>query len=122
VSESRVRLSRTITWASLIALLLLQMLDSALQQPPLLIWIMRILPLVIFVPGMRRDNLRSYIWVCFVCLLYFITLVERLFADPADLVSIVAMVSVVTLFVASMLYVRWRARELNKENPNAQGE
>jgi uncharacterized membrane protein len=122
VAESRVQLSRIITWASLMALLLLQMLDSALQQPPPLIWVMRVLPLVIFVPGMRRDNLRSYIWVCFVCLLYFITLVERLFADPADLVSIMAMVSVATLFVASMLYVRWRARELNKENPNAQGE
>lgn len=116
------RISRLITWASLVALLLLQVLDSALQQPPLLIWIMRVLPLLIFVPGMRRDNLRSFIWVCFVCLLYFITLVERLFADPADLVSIVAMVSVVSLFVASMLYVRWRARELKKENLNAQGE
>ena len=28
----------------------------------------QLLPLLIFLPGMRRDNLRSYIWLCFICL------------------------------------------------------
>jgi uncharacterized membrane protein len=122
VSESRVRLSRQITWGSLLLLALLQLVESVLQQPPLLVWIMRVLPLLIFVPGMRKDNLRSYIWLCFVCLLYFMTLVLRLFAQPTNPVAILAMICVVSLFVASMLYVRWRAQELKKENPNAQGE
>jgi uncharacterized membrane protein len=117
-----VRLSRQITWGSLLLLALLQLVESVLQQPPLLVWIVRVLPLLIFVPGMRKDNLRSYIWLCFVCLLYFMTLVLRLFAQPTNPVAILAMICVVTLFVASMLYVRWRAQELKKENPDAQGE
>jgi uncharacterized membrane protein len=120
--ESRVQLSKTITWGSFVLLVLLQLLESAIQQPPLLVWVIRVLPLLVFVPGMWRDKLRSYIWVCFVCLLYFLTLVERLFIAPTNPVAILAMTSVVTLFVASMLYVRWRARELKQENSHAQGE
>jgi uncharacterized membrane protein len=42
-------------------------------------------------------------------------LVLRLFADPTKLVSVVGMVSVVSLFISSMLYVRWRARQLKGE-------
>lgn len=120
--ESRVQLSKLITWGSLALLVLLQMLESVIQQPPLLVWVVRVLPLLIFVPGIWRDKLRSYIWVCFVCLMYFLTLVERLFIAPTNPVAIAAMVSVVTLFIASMLYVRWRAGELKEESTHAQGE
>ena len=120
--ESRVQLSKVITWGSLVLLVLLQLLESAIQQPPLLVWVIRVLPLLIFVPGMQSDNLRSYIWVCFVCLLYFLTLVERLFIAPDNPVAILAMNSVVSLFVASMLYVRWRARELKQEHIHAQSK
>ncbi len=120
--ESRVQLSKVITWGSLVLLVLLQLLESAIQQPSLLVWVIRVLPLLIFVPGMQSDNLRSYIWVCFVCLLYFLTLVERLFIAPDNPVAILAMISVVSLFVASMLYVRWRARELKQENIRAQSK
>ena len=41
-----------------------------------------VMPLFIFLPGMLRDNLRSYIWLCFVCLGYFLRLVQRIFAEP----------------------------------------
>ncbi len=120
--ESRVQLSKAITWGSFALLILLQLLESVIQQPPLLVWVIRVLPLLVFMPGMLADKLRSYIWVCFVCLLYFMTLVERLFIAPDNPVAIMAMISVVTLFVASMLYVRWRAGELKQENSHAQSE
>ncbi len=113
--DGRVRRSRTIAALSLGALLAVQVVESVSRQPPVLIWLVRLLPLLIFVPGMRADNLRSYIWLCFVCLLYFMMLVLRLFAEPTNIVSILGMVSVVSLFVSSMLYVRWRARQLRKE-------
>ena len=93
-------------------LLLQQVADASIHQLPWIIWLGKLAPLLIFVPGMRRDNLRTYIWLCFVSLLYFIALVERLFAQPESLLAITGMVAVVVLFVAAMLYVRWRAREL----------
>jgi uncharacterized membrane protein len=114
VSNQRVRLSHRVAAFSLGALLAAQVVESYSQAAPWFIWVVRLLPLLIFIPGMRADKLRSYIWLCFVCLLYFMMLVLRLFADPSNMVSIVGMCSVVSLFVSAMLYVRWRARQLNE--------
>ena len=105
-------ITRRAALASFAVLIIAQMLDSWVRQPPLTIWVMRVLPLLIFVPGLIRDNPRTYVWLCFVILLYFLTLVLRLFVDPADPVAWVAMCSVVILFTAAMMYARWRSREL----------
>jgi uncharacterized membrane protein len=110
--SERTAVARRAVLASFTVLILAQMLDSWVRQPPLTIWIVRVLPLLIFVPGLARDNLRTYIWLCFVILLYFLTLVLRLFFDPLDPVAWVGMSCVVTLFVAAMFYARWRSREL----------
>ena len=101
-----------VTWFAWGALFLQQALDAWVRQAPWIIWFAVLMPLVIFLPGMLRDNLRSYIWLCFLCLLYFMRLVVALFARPDDLLAISGMVAVVVLFVAAMFYVRWRAREL----------
>jgi len=105
--------ARLLTWLSWAVLLLQQVADAWLHHAPWVIWAGKLLPLLIFLPGMYRDNLRSYIWLCFVCLLYFIAQVERLFAQPGSALAITGTVAVVVLFIAAMLYVRWRARELS---------
>ena len=113
------RLSSTaglLVWVSWGVLLLQQLADAWVQQVPWIIWLGKLLPLLIFLPGMLRDRLRSYIWLCFVSLLYFIALVERLFAEPGSALAITGMVAVVTLFITAMMYVRWRARELRGAN------
>lgn len=104
--------AHTLTWLSWAVLLSVQVVDAWQMQLPWIIWIGKILPLLIFLPGMLRENLRSYIWLCFVCLLYFLVLVERLFAQPDSPLGILGMIAVVVLFNAAMLFVRWRAREL----------
>ena len=109
---------RIFVYLCLAAMVLLQLVESYLQAPPALVWVMRVAPLLIFLPGMLRDNLRSYIWLWFVCLVYFMTLVLRLFADPQDPVAWTGMASVVTLFIAAMLYARWRSQELRLEVEN----
>ncbi|WP_170150154.1 DUF2069 domain-containing protein [Parahaliea mediterranea] len=106
------RASWQITWLAWTVLFGQQLLDAWLQQVPWIIWLGKLLPLLLFLPGMLGDKLRSYIWLCFVSLLYFIALVERLFANPGSALAIVGMLAVVSLFCAAMLYVRWRAREL----------
>jgi uncharacterized membrane protein len=108
-----------LVWVSWAVLLVQQVTDAWLQQVPWIIWLGKLLPLLIFLPGLLRDRLRSYIWLCFVSLLYFIALVERLFAVPGSPLAVTGMVAVVTLFVAAMMYVRWRAREL-RPNDSAQ--
>ena len=101
-----------LTWSAWLLLLGQQAADAWVHQAPAIIWAGKLLPLLIFLPGMLKDRLRSYIWLCFVCLLYFIAQVERMFAQPGSLLAITGLVAVVVLFIAAMMYVRWRAREL----------
>jgi uncharacterized membrane protein len=101
-----------LTWLSWALLLSQQVADAWVHQAPWIIWLAKLLPLLMFLPGMLKDNLRSYIWVCFVSLLYFISLVERIFAQPDSVLAAVGLLAVSVLFVAAMMYVRWRAREL----------
>jgi len=112
LSSSAARL----TWLSWSALLLQQAADAWVHQAPWFIWAVKVMPLLIFMPGMLKDKLRSYIWLCFVCLGYFMLLVQRIFAQPDSLLVISGLVAVVLLFIAAMMYVRWRARELRSLN------
>lgn len=107
------------TWASVVAMLLLQAVDAGQRGAPWFIWLLKLGPLLLFLPGMMRDNLRSYIWVSFVSLGYFILIVQRLFAQPDSYYAIGSLLAVVVLFTASMLYVRWRARELRAAQESA---
>ena len=102
------------TWVAWVGLFVTQLADAWILAVPWIIWLGTVLPLVIFLPGMLRDNLRSYIWLCFVSLLYFVALVVRLFAQPDNLLLALSLLCVVTVFIAAMLYVRWKARELKE--------
>lgn len=104
--------AHVLSWLGWAILLLTQIADGWVHQLPLIILAGKVLPLLIFLPGMLKENLRSYIWLCFVSLLYFIALVERLVAQPDSLLAALGMIGVVTLFIAAMMFVRWRAREL----------
>ncbi|MCB1843265.1 MAG: DUF2069 domain-containing protein [Halioglobus sp.] len=105
-------IARWMTWLSYSALLLQQALDAYVSGAPWVIWLVKLAPLALFLRGMLADNLRSFIWICFVCLGYFMLLVQRLFAAPDSALAIFGTTAVVVLFVAAMLYVRWRAGDI----------
>lgn len=106
--------ARIVAYLSFVVVLGTQLIELWTSAAPWVVWIGLLLPLLVFVPGILRDNLRSYIWLCFVLLLYFMRLVLALFADPDSPRALTGMVAVVALFVAAMMYVRWRARELRQ--------
>ncbi len=120
VRGSRTGLARSITLVAYVTLILAESADNLLRGAPTGIWVLGLLPLLVFLPGMLRDSVRTYIWLCFVILGYFVILVERLFKMPTDPVSWVAMVSVLVLFNAAMLYSRWRSQELRGEDESPQ--
>ena len=105
-------LTRRITWLSWFTLLLQQAASAWVQHAPWIVWLAFLLPLVIFIPGMLRDNPRTFIWLCFVSLLYFMRLVVAIFARPDDALAVIGLIAVVVLFCAAMMHVRWRAREI----------
>jgi uncharacterized membrane protein len=100
------------SWGFWLVLFAQQALDAFVRDAPWIIWLAYLLPLLIFLPGMLRDRLRSYVWLCFVVLLYFVRLVERLFAEPGALPPIVGTVAAVGLFTCAMFYVRQRGPQL----------
>lgn len=110
--SARTRYAGRLALASYVLLLGQQGLDAGLNGAPWFIWAIKLLPLLLFLPGIYRDNLRSYIWLCFVSNMYFVVLVQRIFAQPGSPLVITGLVAVVLLFTFAMLYVRWRARDL----------
>ncbi len=110
--SSRTRRTGLLALVSYALLLGQQGLDAWVNQSPWFIWALKLAPLLLFLPGMYRDNLRSYIWLCFVATMYFMVLVLRIFAQPDNPLVITGLVAVVLMFTSAMLYVRWRARDL----------
>jgi uncharacterized membrane protein len=106
----RARFAGWATWAGYGLLVGQQVADAMYYHMPLLLWVGKLLPLLLFLPFMLRGNLRSYLWLCFICLWYFIRLVERVFALPDSALAITGLAAVVVLFIAAMLYVRWESR------------
>jgi uncharacterized membrane protein len=111
-----------LNWVCWLTLFGQQVTDAALMGLPAVIWVGKLLPLLLFVPGMLRDRLRSFIWLCFVSLGYFVAAVERVFATPQSALALLGLCAVVVLFTASMVYVRLRGPELRASAAVAAGD
>lgn len=82
------------------------------RQPSVVVWLIQLLPLLAFLPGIIKDNLRAYIWLTFVIQLYFIVEVVNVFNDKIAWLDAVNLLSIVLLFFAATFYTRWRSRAL----------
>ncbi len=102
-------------WGLWAIFVLQQALSDARFGAPLQLMVLQVLPLLVFMPGVARDNLRSVIWLCFVLLGYFVLAVLAVFAQPEDGYAIVGIVVVVLLFMVATFYIRFRGRELRAQ-------
>ena len=94
------------------ALLIVSLIGGGLVSgTPVILLVFAVVPLLIFIPGLRKENYRSISMLCFVTLLYFTAIVANLFEPDSSLFDVSAVISVVTLFIASMMYSRWLQRE-----------
>ena len=100
-------------WVLWIALAGQQVVDVARFDAPWPVWLLRVVPLLLFMPSVLRGSLRAVIWLCFVLLFYFISAVELLFAQPDDGIAIIGVSAVVGVFITAAFYIRTRGRELN---------
>lgn len=107
----RARAAFMLLAASFLGLFAVQLGYIAVRGEPWILWVGRLLPLLIFLPGLVRRAPRSIIWLCFVSLMYFIGGVENLFATPGSILAWFGMLCVITVFIAGMLYVRWQSRD-----------
>ncbi|UXH41114.1 DUF2069 domain-containing protein [Pseudomonas promysalinigenes] len=109
----RLRLARALSLAfflGLIALLVVNNLWFANLHGARVevILAIELVPLLLLLPGMLLGSARAHAWVCFVVNIYFIKGVLAAF-DPARAVfGWVEIVASLGLFIAGLLYVRWK--------------
>lgn len=68
---------------------------------------------LIFLPGMLKQNVKSYIWLSLILLMMFLASVSTAFACTTVL-TVAEVLLIVALFIAAMFYIRWRSRELKQ--------
>jgi uncharacterized membrane protein len=76
------------------------------------LWTVWVLPLLLFLPGLLRGAWKSHLWLCFVLMVYFTVTVSELFDPRREAADWLELAAIVVLFVAAMMYARWRQREL----------
>jgi uncharacterized membrane protein len=86
-------------------------LDGLRREAPALVMGIKLAPLLVVLPGALRDRMRAVVWLSFVSLLYFLFAVQRVFAEPASPRALLELLAVILVFITSMFYVRFRARE-----------
>ena len=70
------------------------------------------LPLLIFLPGLRRNTLRSYAWLSFVVLMYFTHAVVTAFVPGELFYGLIYSTLCVGLFCALLMYIRMAKKHL----------
>lgn len=80
------------------------------QSQPLVIYLIVLLPIVMFAPGVFMNNMRSLIWMGFVLLLYFASAVFGVTKPEPSMLDIAELTLTIILFCGAMLYTRIRQK------------
>ena len=70
------------------------------------LWILKMAPLLIFAPGLRQRHLRTFAWLSFVVLLYFVVSVQIAFVEDTRLYGIFITLLLSVLFCALVVSIR----------------
>ena len=107
-TEQKLSITRGLTRASFWLLLAVLAIHLWMQSAPVVIYVISLLPLMIFIPGILADRLRTLIWLGFVLLLYFDNGVQKMAVPEPQAMDIAELALTVVLFCASMMYARIR--------------
>lgn len=91
-------------------LVLITWLNFQSPENGIALWLFKIIPLIIFIPGFIKRYYRSYSWICFVVLPYFVWIIPLAMGRNAwSDWAIVALI--VILFIAAMMSSRWMQQQ-----------
>ncbi len=116
-NSSKAGMARAVCLASCALLVALYAIKTLLLWPKsldtrLVIFVLQVLPFAVLLPGMLQNRWRTYAWLCFVVLLYFMNAVLALFSPQRQSVDWLVLVAVVGVFMGAMMFIRWRRVEL----------
>jgi uncharacterized membrane protein len=110
-------LAKRITLTALCAMVVVLSINilGITQLAPLsraVFWVICIVPLLLFLPGLLRGAWKSYAWMCFALMIYFQAFVTEAFRKPRDPLTLGQIACLLIAFVGAMIYVRLRRKEL----------
>jgi len=108
--------ARRLTWATYLLLLLVLLVNGIVSATPASLMVFTLVPLLIFLPGLRRERYKTLSLLCFVTLMYFMVTVTNLFAPSASWLDAIELVLIVVLFGAAMMFSRWKQYSLYQED------
>lgn len=104
---ARIRLILITLFAALVAYFAINSYMALGLSPALpVIWIVQTLPLLIFLPGLLKGKARTYAWLSFVVLLYFIHGVLLAFDEQRRWLGVIEVSLCVLMFVYLVLFIR----------------
>ena len=107
-TELKLSISRFLTRSSYGLLLATLTLNLWTKNAPWVIFLVYLIPLLIFLPGIIADTVRNLIWMGFALLMYFVIVAYKLSVPEPQALDIAELVLTTLLFSASMFYARIR--------------
>lgn len=112
LANPKIRLSHWLSLISYLLLLVLLVMTTLLYPPPAqtslaLVLGVKLVPLLILLPGLLKASDRSHIWLCFVVLLYFTQTVLDVTATQGAWPFILMCSLTLVIFLSSMMHVHW---------------
>ncbi len=86
--------------------------ENASLSSAIIIWFIQSIPFLLILPGIFKHYYRSYSWLCFLLLFYFVFAIERCFLSTASVKEYVFVTLTIVLFIAAMMTSRWQQRAL----------
>ena len=109
--EQKLALGRLVTHGSYVLFLfLMSFLNFFPVNSGVKLWLVKMLPRLIFVPGFIQKKYRTYSWLCFAILPYFIW-ITPLVMGRGSWGDWLMTLLIITLFISSMMTSRWMQQQ-----------
>jgi uncharacterized membrane protein len=109
--EQKLAMGRLVTYGSYILFLLsISFLNFFPENGGFKLWLVKVLPLLIFIPGFIKKKYRTYSWLCFAILPYFIWIIP-LVMGRGSWGDWLLTILIVILFISSMMTSRWMQQQ-----------
>ncbi|SHE89181.1 Uncharacterized membrane protein [Microbulbifer donghaiensis] len=105
----KLQIARRLNWVCYIGLLLLfAVWNLLLPGGSFKWWLLQTVPLLLVLPGLLKAHYRSYLWLCFILLLYITASIVDVMMPGRGWQHGVLLVLSLTLFFSAMMTSRWQ--------------
>ncbi|QFT55759.1 DUF2069 domain-containing protein [Microbulbifer sp. THAF38] len=106
--QRKLHIALRINWFCYIALLvLIAARNLFIEGGSLALWLIQTVPLLLVLPGLIKQRYRSYLWLCFILLLYITTSIVDVMMPTRGWQDGAMVVLSLILFFSAMMSSRW---------------